>query len=86
MPVHVVSNQSGSFRNGMFIEHHRFPECVKPNGCHQGKTGKITSNNGTDFVGADRELRELVLAMDQEQIADNAASDRIRWNWNPPLV
>ena len=23
--------------------------------------------------------------MNQEQIADNAASDGIRWNWNPPL-
>ena len=23
--------------------------------------------------------------MDQEQIADNAAGDEIRWNWNPPL-
>ena len=23
--------------------------------------------------------------MDQGQIADNAASDGIRWNWNPPL-
>ena len=45
---------------------------------------EITSNNGTNFIGADRELRELVLAMDQEQIAD-AARDRIRWNWNPPL-
>ena len=40
MPVHVLSNQSGTFRNGMFIEHHRFPECVKPNGGHQGKTGR----------------------------------------------
>ena len=37
---------------------------------------EITNNNGTNFVWADRELRELVLAMDQEQIADNAASDR----------
>ena len=41
---------------------------------------EITSKNGTNFVRADRELRELVLAMDQEQIADNAASDRIKWN------
>ena len=46
---------------------------------------EITSNNGTDFVRADKELRELVLAMDQQQIANNAASDRIRWNWNTPL-
>ena len=46
---------------------------------------EVTSDNWTNFVGADRELRELVLTMDSEQIADNAASDGIRWNWNPPL-
>ncbi|XP_068738521.1 uncharacterized protein [Montipora capricornis] len=50
-----------------------------------GRLEEVTSDNETNFVGADRELRELVLAMDQEQVADNAASDGIRWNWNPPL-
>ena len=51
----------------------------------RGRPEEVTSDNGSNFVGADRELRELVLAMDQGQIADNAASDGIRWNWNPPL-
>ncbi|XP_068684551.1 uncharacterized protein [Montipora foliosa] len=51
----------------------------------RGRPEEVTSDNGTNFVGADRELRELDLAMDQEQIADNAASDGIRWKWNPPL-
>ena len=51
----------------------------------RGRPEEVTSDNGTNFVGADRELRELVLAMDQEQIPDNAASDGIRWIWNPPL-
>ena len=51
----------------------------------RGRPEEVTSDNGTNFVGADRELRELLLAMDQGQIADNAASDGIRWNWNPPL-
>ena len=46
---------------------------------------EFTSDNWTNFVGADRELRELVLAMDQDQIAYNAASDGIRWYWNSPL-
>lgn len=51
----------------------------------RGKPEEVTSDNGTNFVGAERELRELVQAMDLEQIADNAASNGIRWNWNPPL-
>ncbi|XP_044174268.1 uncharacterized protein LOC122957886 [Acropora millepora] len=50
-----------------------------------GRSEEVTSDIVTNFVEADRELREQVLAMDQEQIADNAASDGIRWNWNPPL-
>ena len=51
----------------------------------RGRPEEVTSDNETNFVGADRELRELVPAMDQEQIADNAASDGIRWNRNPSL-
>lgn len=51
----------------------------------RGRPEKVTSDNGTNFVGTERELRELVQAMDQERIADNAASDEIRWNWKPPL-
>ena len=35
------------------------------------RTEKATSDNGTNFVGAEGELRELVQAMDQEQIAGN---------------
>lgn len=51
----------------------------------KGRPEKVTSDNGTNFVGTERELRELVQAMDQGRIADNAASDGIRWNWKPPL-
>ena len=51
----------------------------------RGRPEQVTSDNGTNFLGTERELRELVQAMDQERIADNAASDGIRWNWKPPL-
>ena len=51
----------------------------------RGRSEEVTSDIVTNFVEADGELREQVLAMDQEQKADNAASDGIRWNWNPPL-
>ena len=51
----------------------------------RGIPEEVTSDNGTSFVGAERELRELVQAMDQEQIAGNVANNGIRWNWNPPL-
>ena len=51
----------------------------------RGRPEEVTSDNGTSFVGTERKLRELVQAMDQEQITDNAASNGVRWNWNPPL-
>ena len=51
----------------------------------RGIPEEVTSDNGTSFVGAERELRELVQAMDQEQITGNVANNGIRWNWNPPL-
>ena len=51
----------------------------------RGRPEEETSDNWTNFVGAERELRELVQAMDQEQIAGNVANNGLRWNWNPLL-
>ena len=51
----------------------------------RGRPEEVPSDNGTNFVGAERELRELVQAKDQEQIAGNVSNNEIRWNWNPPL-
>lgn len=51
----------------------------------RGRPEEVPSDNGTNFVGAEREVRELVQAKDQEQIAGNVSNNEIRWNWNPPL-
>ena len=51
----------------------------------RGKPEEVTSDNGTNFVGAERELRELLELMDQEKIKTNCAEKGIKWNWNPPL-
>ena len=52
----------------------------------RGGPEEVTIDNGTSFVGAERELRELVEAMAQERITDNAASNGVRWNWSPLLA
>lgn len=39
-PVYMLSNQSVAVRNGMFIEYHRFQECIQPNGRHQRRAGR----------------------------------------------
>ena len=43
----------------------------------RGRPEDVTSDNRTNFVGAERELRERVQAMDQEQITGNVANNGI---------
>ena len=50
----------------------------------RGKPEEMVSDNGTNFVSGNRELRELVDALDQDEIKDKAATDGIRWKFNPP--
>ena len=51
----------------------------------RGKPTYVVSDNGTNFVGAERELRELVEAFDQEKIANKTTQDyAIEWKFNPP--
>ena len=51
----------------------------------RGKSGEVISDNGINFVGAEREPRELIQSLDQTGIADDAANKGIKWSWNPPL-
>ena len=51
----------------------------------RGKPERVVSDNGTNFIGADRELGELVQALDQEKIINDAANKGIKWKFNPPL-
>ena len=46
----------------------------------------IRSDNGTNFVGADRELKKELdaLATDQSRIDREAMKHGIEWRWNPP--
>ena len=50
----------------------------------RGKPRNIYSDNGTNFVGAERELKECLDGMDQAKISDTLSQDRIQWFFNPP--
>ena len=39
-------------------------------------------DNGTNFVGDDRELQELVQNLDQDKIQRMTSNEGIRWHWN----
>jgi hypothetical protein len=51
----------------------------------RGRPLEMVSDNGTNFIGAERELRELLSQWDQKQISRNLAENDINWHFNPPL-
>ena len=46
----------------------------------------MLSDKGTNFVAAERELRELVAALDQSKIEQSTANKGIMWHFNSPLA
>ena len=46
----------------------------------------MVSDNGSNFLAADREIRELVAELDQEQIRRTTANKGVEWYWNPPAA
>jgi hypothetical protein len=45
---------------------------------------EVISDNGTNFVAAERELRELFKAMDKNEIKKSMTNQRIKWRFNSP--
>jgi hypothetical protein len=52
----------------------------------RGRPVEIVSDNGTNFVGGERELSTLVAAMDKSKIEDRMTTLGIDWRFNPPLA
>ncbi|XP_052218275.1 uncharacterized protein LOC127835894 [Dreissena polymorpha] len=52
----------------------------------RGLPVSVYSDNGTNFVGADKELRELVQNVDKDKIKESAANRGIQWFFNPPVA
>ena len=48
----------------------------------RGKPRNIYSHNGTNFVGAKRELKQCLDGVDQTKISDTLSQDRIQWSFN----
>ena len=52
----------------------------------RGLPREMLSDNAANFVTAERELRELVEALDQSKIAQSTANKGVMWHLNPPLA
>ncbi|XP_066596555.1 uncharacterized protein [Prorops nasuta] len=55
----------------------------------RGVPAHIYSDNGTNFVGAHRELKELYVMLESEEFKDKrnnyVLKNKIHWHFNPPL-
>ena len=52
----------------------------------RGLPEEILSDNGTNFKGADRELKSLILQLDETRIQESVANKSIKWTFNPPIA
>ena len=51
----------------------------------KGHVKIITSDNGSNFIGGEYELRALVKDLDNKRITQHLNSKNITWKFNPPL-
>lgn len=54
--------------------------------CHRGLSQHIKSDHGTTLVGAERELRETLQALDQRKIHQSLMKEGVQWSFNPPIA
>ena len=52
----------------------------------RGYPSEINSDNGKNFEGGERELREAIEKLDQTKIEKELIAKRIKWNFAPPLT
>ena len=52
----------------------------------RGLPDEIYSDNGTNFKGADNELKALLTQLDEAKIKQSTANKGIKWNFNPSMA
>ena len=52
----------------------------------RGQVKEITSDNGTNLTGAERELRQAIQELDSQSIQAWSANRGIKWKFNPPTA
>lgn len=50
----------------------------------RGQVKELRSDNGTNFVGAERELKRAIEGWNLEQLNDTLSQKGIKWSFNPP--
>ena len=52
--------------------------------CRRGQVKQIVSDNGTNFVGTERELREAFDHLNLHRLEHSVQAEGIKWTFNPP--
>ena len=68
------------------LETDSFLNCLHRFMARRGEPRLIRSDNGRNFVGAERELKRELQAWNKEQIQDTMNQCGIRWLFNPPAA
>ena len=63
-----------------------FLRCLTRMTSRRGYLNEIFSDRGTNFVGAKRELRQLVEQLEESKIQERTIDKGIKWQLNPPLA
>ena len=63
-----------------------FLRCFSRMTSRRGYPVEIVSDRGTNFIGAARELKELVENLDTSQIQNRTVDKGVKWTFNPPLA
>ncbi|XP_064629237.1 uncharacterized protein LOC135488532 [Lineus longissimus] len=66
------------------LDTHSFLNAFSRMVARRGKPEIVISDNGTNFHGAERELSELIMNLDHEEIVNDAANKGITWRFDPP--
>lgn len=54
--------------------------------CRRGQVKHIRSDNGTNLVGAQTELKRALMSLNEKKIQDALRPDSIEWSFNPPAA
>lgn len=52
--------------------------------CRRGQVKEIRSDNGTNFVSANRELKNALKELNQSKIQSYLINNGVKWTFNPP--
>ena len=52
----------------------------------RGLPDEVISDNGRNFIGADKELKELVKQLDVRKLQVSTANLAVKWHFNPPYA